>query len=66
MEYRADPCLIRSFYDFNNKFLQSNTIDTPINQLWTYFKSAYHFCLDNLVPSKLSSNKNIKPNKDHY
>ena len=43
--------------DFSNEYLHSNTTDTPINQLWTDFKSACHFCLDTLVPSKLSSNK---------
>ena len=55
---RADSSLIRNFfYDFSNEYLHSNTTDTPINQLWTDFKSACHFCLDTLVPSKLSSNK---------
>ena len=55
---KADSSLIRNFfYDFSNKYLHSNTTDTPINQLWTDFKSACHFCLDTLVPSKLSSNK---------
>ena len=55
---RADSSLIRNFfYDFSNEYLHSNTTDTPINQLWTDFKSACHFCLNTLVPSKLSSNK---------
>ena len=55
---RADSSLIRNFfYDFSNEYLHSNTTDTPINQLWTDFKSACHFCLDTSVPSKLSSNK---------
>ena len=55
---RADSSLIRNFfYDFSYEYLHSNTTDTPINQLWIDFKSACHFCLDTLVPSKLSSNK---------
>jgi len=55
---KSDPNLIRAFFcDFCYEFLNNNSINSPINQLWSDFQSACHFCLDNLVPSKLSSNK---------
>jgi len=55
---KSNSNLIRAFfYDFCNEFLNNNSINSPINQLWSDFQSACHFCLDNLVPSKLSSNK---------
>jgi len=55
---RTDSNLIRAFFcDFCNEFLNNDSINTAINQLWSDFQSACHFCLDNLVPSKLSSDK---------
>ena len=55
---RTDSNLIRAFFcDFCNEFLNSNSINTPMNQLWSNFQFACHFGLNNLVPSKLLSNK---------
>ena len=49
------------FNNFKNTFLQSFSADTPVEQLWSAFKSNCHVCLDNVVPSKYSSTRFNQP-----
>ena len=59
---RADPELVRIFFNrFSNQFLNTYSKDTPINHLWSEFKNACLNCLNNLIPSKISSAKFHQP-----
>ena len=49
------------FNRFSNQFLNTYSKDTPINHLWSEFKNACLNCLNNLIPSKISSAKFHQP-----
>ena len=59
---KADMDTVRSHLDeFASTFLSTNSVDTPVDDLWSQITSGLHRITDDLVPSKMSSTRFNQP-----